>query len=76
MSDLRDEIVQAIIEGAGNNFESVDVMDNVTCIWVKGHLPIQVLDDDVILPKSLEQWAPGIRLDVQAILANEKFRVV
>jgi hypothetical protein len=68
---LRAEITSAISEGVGG---AERVVTAASAVFVAGHdQPIVVLggsDPDVIVPDSLRELAPGIRLDVQAILAD------
>lgn len=66
---VRQEIVSAIEDG-GSGIIKTDVQDDKTLIYVElCNQPIKVLPDDVILPDALKGWGPGIRLDVQTILA-------
>jgi hypothetical protein len=68
---LRAEIAQAISDGVGgaDRIESA-----ATAVFVGGHEhPIVILggnDPDVIVPEAMKSLVPGIRLDVQAILAE------
>lgn len=68
---LRAEIVQAISDGVGG---AERVVSAATAVFVSGHdQPIVVLggdEPDVIVPDSLRELSHGIRLDVQAILAE------
>lgn len=68
---LRAEITSAISEGVGG---AERVVTAASAIFVAGHdQPIVVLggnEPGVIVPDSLHGLAPGIRLDVQAILAE------
>lgn len=68
MVPLHKEIAQALVEGFGGG----DLTDHgsYTTVTIDGHEPIEVFDNDVILPTSLECCAAGVRLDVQAVLAG------
>lgn len=74
MITLREEIVNAIVEGFGGPEEiaKVEVDGEESKIFVKDHdEPIVVLPLDVIVPDSFHSSVgAGIRLDVQAILAD------
>lgn len=69
---LRAEIAQAISEGVGGA-DRIWEGDDETGVFVAGYdEPILIVDKprpDVIIPDALSSLAPGIRLDVQAILA-------
>lgn len=70
---LKDEITDAIRDGFGHNACRVEIRHDRNFVYVEGHeTPITVLKDDVIIPTSLGNAAAGIRLDVQAILAERK----
>lgn len=71
----RDRITWAIRDGFGrDNTRSVPVVHDTyqaNHVFVEGFAdPIVVLDDDVIVPDALASCVPGIRLDVQAVLAE------
>lgn len=71
---LREQITAAIAEGLaepGHDRTRVEAGADTTWIWVDGFPePIQVKTDDVIVPPEFGDIAAGIRLDVQAILAD------
>lgn len=67
---LHFEIANAIVDGLGEVGASVRRGVSESWVDVPGHDAIRVLNDDVILPTSLEAIAPGVRLDVQAIIAS------
>ena len=74
---LREEISIAIYEGLAYgpiNTQKLPVLvrgtdENQIFVYATKD-PIRVLDDDVIIPDELAELAVGIRLDVQAILAD------
>ena len=70
-SSLRAEVAKAISDGVGG---ADRIVSAATAVFVGGYeQPIVVLggnEPDVILPPELKDLAPGIRLDVQAILAE------
>lgn len=69
---IRYEIADAIKVGLGTGHYATGYGGKGKVkVWVRGHdEPIVVMDDDVIIPDDLSALAPGIRLDVQAILAS------
>ena len=70
-SSLRAEVAQAISDGIGG---ADRIVSAATAVFVAGHdQPIVVLGGDtpdVVIPEALSAMAPGIRLDVQAIMAE------
>lgn len=71
-TSVRKEIADAIVEGLCGLVTTRSFRRGPSeYIWVEGHStsPIQVMDDDVVIPDELAHYAPGIRLDVQTILA-------
>lgn len=75
-SAIREQIADAIAEGIDAWCDRKEIVGDdgrpETHLHVDGCTdgPIRVLEDDVILPPSLEHIGPGIALDVQAILAQ------
>ena len=74
MLTLREQIVNAIVDGFGGpeEIEKVEVDGEESRIFVKDHdEPIVVEPLDVIVPDSFHSSVgAGIRLDVQAIIAD------
>jgi hypothetical protein len=69
---LRRDIAAAIHDGLGGQTDSEEKADR-TLVFVDGYAdPIVIPGNppDVIIPEALSALAPGIRLDVQAILAE------
>lgn len=73
MSATRDRVANAIRDGinGGGGLATLEQRGETTLVHVDGFAePIVVKDDDVDLPTWAEPLAPGIRLDVQAVLAT------
>lgn len=65
------EAVCALREGFGMDVTRVHWRTPEADVYVDGiDEPIIVKRDDVIVPEALKSAAAGIRLDIQAILAN------
>jgi hypothetical protein len=68
---LHFRIADAIREGAGDAFVRLERSVSESRVFIAGcDEPIRCVRDDVILPEPLKPWAPGIRMDVQAVLAE------
>lgn len=67
---LQDQIAAAIKDGLSGD-AIVDEDGDDRLVYVGDVVePIRVKSDDVIIPDALKSLGPGIRLDVQAILAE------
>lgn len=74
---LRDQVVEALIEGFQGAVERTEVKASAegpwdeTLVWVRDLAePIRVLPEDVILPDDIDPHVAGmIRLDIAALLS-------
>lgn len=76
-SPIHQHIASAIVEGAGDEVVRSVRLSTRTDIYIRGHeTPIRCFSDDVLVPDSLKEWTPGIRVDVQAVLSQFSDKIV